>query len=146
MDAITVALTVLHITAAAAWFGHKLGHTGELRASTHSMDGSSPELAARVRRGTRIDFVAAALTFLTGAGLVALKGVDQVATTVLGGIAAAVLLVGFMVGVTRPARRRLADELTAGRRPESTAAAKGVARATTVEHLLWVAALTLMVL
>lgn len=146
MDAITVALTVLHITAAAAWFGHKLGHTGELRASVHSMDASRPDLAARVRRRTRIDAVAATFTFLTGGGLVVIEGGDQLAPTVLGGIGAAAVLVGVMVGVTRPARKRLADELAAGRRPESTAAVKGVARAMMAEHLVWLTALTLMVL
>jgi putative copper export protein len=145
LDAITVALTVMHITAAAAWFGHKLGLTGELRTSIHAMEGSRPDLAARVRRRTRIDAMAVTFTFLTGGGLVAVEGIGELSPTVLAGIGAAVVLVGVMIGMTRPARRRLSDELFAGRRPESTAAAKAVARATAAEHVIWIVALTLMV-
>lgn len=146
VDALGVAVLVLHIAFAAIWFGHKLGLPPDARATARVMDGPQPGLLGRLRRWARVDGVAAAGTLLTGVALAYRRGWDEVPWTVYVGAGVAVALIVVSVMLTRPARRSLRAALGDGLRPEATAAARRLATAVNVEGFLWLAALVLMVI
>lgn len=136
---------VLHIAFAAIWFAHEMGLPGDARATSRAMEGPEQGLIVRLKRAARLDGLAAAGTLVTGGVLVYLRGFEEMTWTLYAGAGAAIGLIAVSLLLTRPVRRELRDALTAGQRPEATAASRRLATALNVEGACWLAALVLMV-
>ena len=140
-----VALKVLHVAVAAAWFGHKLLVPSDLRHSLHSPTNAAT-LLVRLRRAEALGVGAGLGTLLTGGALVLAIGPNAVRTPVYVGLALVVAAVAVGAVVARPASMRLRETV----RDDDLASAREAAnRLTTVlvtESVLWSAALVTMLI
>lgn len=140
-----VALTVLHIALAAAWFGHKLLVPGDIKASVRG--GSDPEpFLGRLKRAERIGQVTGLGTLLAGMGLAFAIDASTVGYGVW--IGATLVVATIVVGAVfaRPISKRLKIAVAAGDRIEATIAGNSLNKILGLESLLWLGALTGMVL
>lgn len=140
------ALTILHIAIAAAWFGHKLLIPGDIRASAGARtDGGEPFLA-RLKRAERLGVATGLGTLLSGAGLWWAVGFDAVDAGVWAGtgLVLGAILIGATMG--RPASQRLRAAIEDHDRVAASVAGGRVNRVLGIESLLWIGALTAMVL
>ncbi|MGD2043782.1 MAG: hypothetical protein PVJ28_09040 [Acidimicrobiia bacterium] len=140
------ALTILHIAIAAAWFGHKLLLPGDIRASAGARtDGGAPFLG-RLRRAERLGIATGLGTLISGAALWWAVGLDAVGPGVW--IGASLVVAAILIGATlgRPASQQLRKAIETGDRVEATVAGRSVNRVLGIESLLWISALTAMVL
>ena len=135
-------LRFLHILSAALWLGAALFWPGDLK---RALAAGAPALALRRARGAlRLDAGAGTATVLTGGALAGMGGVSVV--TLWGGLTLALARLALVFALARPAVRRAAAAADAGELERAAGAAKGVAAYAGIAHLLWVAALALMVL
>lgn len=140
------ALTILHITIAAAWFGHKLLIPGDIRASAGTRTEAAAPFLARLQRAERLGVATGLGTLLSGAALWWAVGFDTVAAGVW--VGAGLVLGAILIGATlgRPASKQLRAAVEEGDRVEAAVAGGRVNRVLSIESLLWLGALTAMVL
>lgn len=141
----TPTLTILHIAFAAAWFGHKLLIPGDIRASLSTRLDDPAPLLGRLKRAEHLGQVTGVGTLLFGAALWWVVGIDTVSIGVWvgAGLVIAAILVGATVG--RTATNRLRAAVRAGDRVAAAVAGSQLSRALSVEGILWLGALTAMV-
>jgi hypothetical protein len=141
-----VTLEIAHIAIAAAWFGHKLLIPGDIRRAVHIGSTDSEALLGRMRRAERFGILTGLGTLLSGGALMWLVGIDTVDIGIWVGLG--LVLAALVVGATtgRPASRRLRDAISRGDRVEATIAGGQISRVLGLESLLWLGALTAMVL
>lgn len=139
-------LTIVHITAAAAWFGHKLLIPGDVHASIRDVEGAS-RFVARIGRARRLGLVSGVVTIGTGVWLVyEVFGFTDAPIRIWTGLGSALAIFVVAVVIARPAWKRIRSGME-DRDPAS--ASSGVVRfrqALMLENLLWVLALVTMVL
>lgn len=140
------ALNILHIAIAAAWFGHKLLVPGDIRASAGARTGAAAPFLARLQRAERFGFTTGLGTLLSGAALWWVVGFDAVDAGVW--IGAGLVIGAILIGATmgRPATKRLREAVESGDRVAATVAGGRVNRVLGIESLVWLGALTSMVL
>lgn len=141
-----VALQILHIAFAAAWFGHKLVVPGDIRASAKVAPDGSAAFVARLRRAQRLGIVTGLGTLAAGIGLAYAVDASTVGYGVWVGaiLVVATIVTGAIFG--RPASRRLEEAVTAGDRVAATVAGNRLSNILGVESILWVGALSGMVI
>lgn len=141
-----VTLTVLHIALAAAWFGHKLLIPGDIRASAKAAPKGAGAFVARFRRAERIGIVTGLGTLAAGVGLAYAVDASTVGFGVW--IGATLVVVAIVVGAVfgRPASKKLQEAVIAGDRVEATVAGNRLSNILAIEGLLWIGALTGMVI
>lgn len=140
-----VAVKILHIAFAAAWFGHKILIPRDVRQSVHDKS-AGPALIQRMSRAERLGIGSGLMTILTGIGLILLgPGFADTPLQIYFGLAAALGM--FVVGATvaRPAWREIRAGIETSDSPRAAAGVKPLARALVVENLLWVVALGAMI-
>lgn len=137
------ALLIIHVAAAAAWFGHKLLVPRDIRMSL-----ASPALAtAMVSRMTgmaRLGISAALVTLLSGAGLLWLDSWSASATLGLG-IFAALAAIGVGASRARPAWAGVQRAVDVGDLTTAGAFGRRFSAWLHLESLLWIMALTAMI-
>lgn len=141
-----VALKIVHIALAAAWFGHKLLIPGDLRAALRSQPPHTAGLVARLKRAETLGQVTGIGTLLAGTGLAYAVDASTVGLGVWIGASLVLAMIGVGAIFARPASNRLRDAVTSGDRVEATVAGNQLSRILGVESLLWIGALTGMVL
>lgn len=139
-----VALTVVHVAVAAAWFGHKLLIPGDIRRSAGASPGDAAGLLARLRRAERLGRLTGLGTLLTGGALVWAIGADTVGVGVWIGAGLVVGAIALGAVVARPASKRLMAAVDAGDRVAASIAGAQIGRVLGVESLLWLGALSAM--
>lgn len=141
-----VALQILHIALAAAWFGHKLLVPGDIRASAKAAPEGSAAFVGRLRRAQRLGIITGLGTLAAGIGLAYAIDASTVGYGVW--IGATLVVVAIVVGAVfaRPASNRLQQAVVAGDRVEATVAGNRLTNVLGVEGLLWVGALSGMVI
>jgi hypothetical protein len=140
-----VTLEILHIAIAAAWFGHKLLVPGDIRRSVHAGETESEALLERLRRAERLGILTGLGTLLSGGALMWVIGIDAVDIGIWVGLGLVLSAIFLGVAMGRPASKRLREAVTQGDRVEATIAGGQVGRALGLEGLLWLGALTSMV-
>lgn len=139
-------LTIVHIAAAAAWFGHKLLIPGDVHASIRDVEGAS-RFVARIGRARRHGVVAGVITIGTGVWLVyEVFGFSETPVRIWVGLASALAIFLVAIAIARPAWKRIRSGMENG---DPASAASGVVRfrqSLMLENLLWVLALVTMVL
>lgn len=139
-------VTIFHIAVAAAWFGHKLLIPRDVRVSVREPE-SAMYLVDRMRRARTLGIVTGVLTLGTGIWLVILTtGFAEAPITIhiAMGAVIAMFFVGFLVG--RPAWKRIENAITAGDTPAAVGGANSLNSALNLESLLWILALTMMII
>jgi len=139
-------VTIAHIAFAAAWFGHKLLIPRDVRVSVREAD-SGRNLVNRMRRAQRLGLVSGFLTLGTGVWLVTLTtGFADAPVTI--NIALATVVGMFIVGfiAARPAWNRIKEAIEAGDTPRAVGGVTSFNRAMNLESLLWILALTMMII
>ncbi len=139
-----VVLKVFHVVLAAAWFGHKLLIPRDLRHSLRE-ETELGGLVVRMRTAQRLGIGAGLGTVLTGVALVlSTTGFKEAPTRIYVALGAVILM--FVVGalLAGPAWSRIEGSIAAGSHEKLGAAATTFNRALAVESLLWVVALTAM--
>lgn len=137
-------LTIAHVAIAAAWFGHKLLLPGDIRASVHAGQDEWEDLVSRLKRAERFGILTGLGTLLTGAGLMWAVGIDTISFWIWGGLALVVVAIGVGALVARPASKRLVAAVEAGDRVAATVEGQRISRVLGAESLLWLGALTTM--
>lgn len=137
-------LLVIHIGAAAAWFGHKLTIPREIRSSLAHGGAVAEAMVQRLPVTARLGISAALVTVLSGIGL--LWNANWTASAAIGlGIMAAIGAIAVGASVARPAWVGLASAVEEGDLGLAAAFGRRFARFLHLENLLWLAALTAMV-
>jgi len=141
-----VALKILHIALAAAWFGHKLLVPGDIRTSAKIAPEGGAAFVGRLRRAQRLGIITGLGTLAAGVALAYAVDVSTVGYGVW--IGATLVVVAIVVGAlfARPASNRLQEAVVAGDRVAATVAGNQLNNMLGVEGLLWVGALTGMVI
>lgn len=137
-------LLVIHIAAAAAWFGHKLTIPRDIRVGLASGQDVAVAMVDRLTTTARLGIGSALLTVLSGIGLLAVAGWS--ASVLLGvGIMAAVgaIVVGVTLG--RAAWSGLTAAVRGGEFDLAGAFGRRFSRSLHLENLLWLTALAAMV-
>jgi hypothetical protein len=144
-DPMLVALTVIHIAIAAAWFGHKLLIPGDIRRSAAAGDAQADAFLARLRRAQGFGILTGFGTVLSGGMLAWEIGVERVRPGVWVGAGLVIVAIALGAIVARPASRRLVDAVQASDRVGASRASAQVRSVLGIESLLWMGALTAMV-
>lgn len=141
-----VTLKILHIALAAAWFGHKLLVPGDIRASVRSSPIEATGFLDRLRRAEMLGIVTGLGTLLAGGALAYAVDASTVGYGVW--IGATLVVAAIAVGAifARPASTRLRAAVQSGDRVAATVAGNRVNRVLGIEALLWVGALSGMVI
>ena len=139
-----LALRILHVAVAAAWFGHKLLIPGDIRRAVQSGDQGGEALLTRLRRAQRLGQWTGIGTLLSGAALIWSVGVVTVGFWIWVGLGLVIVAIGTGAAVGGPASKRLFEAVSNGDRVEATVAGGQVNRVLGVEGLLWVGALATM--
>lgn len=139
-------VTIIHITVAAAWFGHKLLIPRDVRVSVREPE-SGKLLVDRMRRARTFGIVSGILTLGTGIWLVTLTtGFAGAQVTIF--IALGAVIAMFLVGalVARPAWKRVEKAIDVGDTPAAVGGASAFNNALNLEGLLWILALAMMII
>lgn len=137
-------LLIIHIGAAAAWFGHKLTVPREIRTSLVAGGDVAEAMVHRLSITARLGISSAVVTVLSGVGL--LWNAGWTASAVLGlGIMAAIGAIALGAGAARPAWNGLAAAVADGDLALAAAFGRRFSRFLHLENLLWLAALAAMV-
>lgn len=137
---------ILHVAFAAAWFGHKLLIPRDLRQSIHNRH-EHMGLIRRVVRAERVGIVSGLGTLATGIALIVLTtGFAETPLRIWLGLAAviAMVMVGALLG--SPAWRDVRSGLEANDLPHAVSRVGPLIGALRLEGLLWILALTTMLL
>ncbi|MGH3649834.1 MAG: hypothetical protein ACRDU9_03925 [Acidimicrobiia bacterium] len=140
-----LALRILHIAIAAAWFGHKLLIPGDIRQSAGAAPPQASALLGRLRRAARLGQLTGLGTLLSGGLLAWAVGVETVSVGVWVGLG--LVLTAIVIGATmgRPASNQLRAAIEEGDRVAATIAGRQINQVLGVESLLWMGALVGMV-
>lgn len=141
-----VTLKILHIALAAAWFGHKLLVPGDIRASLHASGEDTVGFLDRLRRAERLGIITGLGTLLAGIALAYAVDASTVGYGVWIGATLVVVAIGLGVVAAMPASKRLRLAVTAGDRVAAVVNGNRLNRILALESLLWVGALTGMVI
>lgn len=144
--AVILVIKILHVISAAIWFGHKALLPRDIRHSLHKRH-EHQGLSVRMARAERVGIVAGLATLATGLGLVHLTtGFDATPLRIWIGLAGVlgILLVGGLV--SSPAWREVRAGLEANDLPAAVARVGALVGGLRLEGLLWVLALTTMLL
>jgi hypothetical protein len=141
-----VVLTILHIALAAAWFGHKLLIPGDIRASIGVDPVTAESFLRRLQRAERLGQITGVGTVLAGFGLAWAVGYGSVRLGVWLGAGLAVAAIGLGALVARPVSRGLREAVGRGDRAQATVAGRRLSQVLNAESLLWLGALTAMIL
>jgi hypothetical protein len=138
-------LTIVHIAIAAAWFGHKLLLPGDIRASAGARTEAAGPFLSRLQRAERFGVATGLGTLASGGALWWVVGFDTVDAGVWvgAGLVLGAILIGAMLG--GPATRQLRAAVESGDRIAATVAGGRLNRVLGIESLLWLGALTAMV-
>lgn len=137
-------LKLLHILSMATWLAAALWVPGDVK-RTVAGGGDPAALGARVRPALALDLAAGLATIVTGTFLLVQHGMP-LRTGLEAGSALGILLLALVAAAIRPAFRRVEAALAAGDRAAAAAGARRLSALAGVGHLLWLAALSLMVL
>lgn len=140
-----VALRVLHVAVAAAWFGHKLLVPSDVRRSLASQT-EAESLVVRLRKAELLGIVTGMGTLLTGGALVLAIGPQAVRTSVYVGLALVVAAIAIGAVVARPASLRLSESVGDGDLASAREAANRLTSVLVTESVLWSGALVTMVI
>jgi hypothetical protein len=143
---VILAAKIIHVAFAAAWFGHKLLIPRDLRQSIHQRE-DGEAVIARMRRAERFGIVSGFGTVLSGLALIWLTtGFADTPLPIWLGLAAALAM--FVVGgaVARPAWRVIRQGLAEDDYPRAASRSRSFVSALHLEGLLWVLALTAMLI
>ena len=140
-----LALRVLHVAVAAAWFGHKLLIPSDLRRSLGDQN-QTTALLARLETAERLGIATGLGTLVTGVLLLIIIGPGVVAWTVYLGLG--LVLTAIVIGATvaRPASIELRRSVENGSLDAARPAARRLSAVLTTESLLWSAALVTMLI
>lgn len=141
-----VTLKILHIALAAAWFGHKLLVPGDIKASVKAGHDVAVPFIARMRRAERVGQVTGIGTLLAGIGLAFAVDASTVGYGVWVGATLVVMAIAVGAIFARPVSKRLLQASLDGDRVAATVAGGRLTRILGVESLLWVGALSGMVI
>lgn len=141
-----VALSVIHIAIAAAWFGHKLLLPGEIRRSVGGEPNEARLLVDRLKHAERLGIVTGLGTVVSGGLLLWAVGVETVGPGVWVGLGLALCAMVLGATIARPASQRLAKSVANGDRVGATIAGTQISRTLGMESLLWMGALVSMVI
>ena len=134
-------LLVVHIAAAAAWFGHKLMIPRDIR---RSLSDDPSAMIGRVGAAAPLGITSALITVASGVGLLALN--SWTASALLGaGIMAALGAIAVGASSARRAWRSLVGAVEDQDLVLAAAFGRRFTRAMGLENLLWLAALAAMV-
>ena len=140
-----VALKILHVAIAAAWFGHKLLVPQDLRQSLRSQP-EAQSLLPRLRRAEILGVASGLGTLLTGGGLVLVIGPRSVGASIYVGLALVVVAIAVGAVVARPTSTALRAAVS---KEDLVSARSAAARLTSVlvtESVLWSGALVTMLI
>jgi hypothetical protein len=140
-----VALKILHVLAAAIWFGHKVLVPGDVRKSIRDLSGSAM-FVDRMKQAQRLGIASGLVTVVSGLALTQLVwGITGAPIRIYLGLAAALAI--FIVGATasRRAWRRIRSGIDAGDAPAAASGVGPFTRALALENLLWIFALGTMI-
>ncbi len=140
------ALTIAHVAIAAAWFGHKLLIPGDIRTAVHAGQAESEALVARLRRAERFGILTGLGTLASGAALVWAVDAATVSLWIWVGLALVILAIGIGAFAARPASKRLVEAVEKADRVAATVEGRQISRVLGVESLLWLGALTTMLI
>ena len=141
-----LALRVIHVVFAAAWFGHKLLIPADLRTSLAGGEGDARGLLVRLRHAERLGIATGLGTLATGLGLTAVIGWGSVPGATYVALALVLAAVALGASTARPAGMRLRVAVDEGRLGDARAAARPVQRVLAGESFLWGGALVSMLL
>jgi small-conductance mechanosensitive channel len=137
---------ILHVTFAAAWFGHKLVIPRDLRQSIHSRH-EHMGLIERVVRAERLGIVLGLGTLATGIALIVMTtGFAGTPLRIWLGLAAVIAIFMVWALMARPAWREVRSGLEANDLPHAVSRVGSLIGALRLEALLWILALTTMLL
>lgn len=139
-------VTIAHIAVAAAWFGHKLLLPRDIRVSVRE-PATGAHLIGRMRRAEMLGITSGVLTLGTGIWLMLLTtgfADAPVEIHIALGAVIAMFLVGFFVA--RPAWRNIRSAIEKGDTPGAAGGVTAFNRALGLESLLWILALTMMII
>ena len=139
-----LAVRVLHVAVAAAWFGHKLLVPSDLRRSLSGDIEAADLLIPRLARAESLGVGTGIGTLATGLLLVVLAGPRSVAWPIWIGLA--LVVVAILVGalVARPASIRLRSAVNDQDLPTARQAARRLSNVLIAEGVLWTGALVSM--
>lgn len=141
-----LAAKIIHVAFAAAWFGHKLLIPRNLRQSIHEREDGAGVIR-RMSRSERFGILSGVGTVLSGLALIWLTtGFAETPLPIWLGFAAALAM--FVVGATvaRPTWKVIRSGLENGDYPRAASRLRTFVGALHLEGLLWVLALTAMLL
>lgn len=141
-----VTLKIIHIALAAAWFGHKLLVPGDIKASIRSQTTEAQVLVARLRRAERLGIATGVGTLIAGVALAYAVDASTVGYGVWVGATLVVAAIAVGAIFARPVSTRLRTAVASGDRVAATVAGNQLGRILGVEELLWIGALTGMVI
>ncbi len=139
------ALRILHIAIAAAWFGHKLLIPGDIHRSAAADPSQAQAMIDRLKRAERLGKWTGVGTLLSGGALLWAVGVDEVGIGVWVGLGLVICAIALGATTARTASNHLREAVTRGDRVGATIAGGRLSRVLGMESLLWVGALTAMV-
>ncbi len=144
MTPMRTVVLVVHVAAAAAWFGHKLLLPGDVNRSIAAGRGAAQEMLGRVGRGAPLGIGSALVTVASGLGLLALDGWSATVLVGLGIMAAlGALVTGAVAG--RRAWKGLVAAVESAELPTAAAFGRRFGRTLVGENVLWLAALAAMI-
>ncbi|MFZ0014097.1 MAG: hypothetical protein WAL25_08275 [Acidimicrobiia bacterium] len=139
-------MKIIHIALAAAWFGHKLLVPGDIKASIRSQTTEAQVLVARLRRAERLGIATGVGTLIAGVALAYAVDASTVGYGVWVGATLVVAAIAVGAIFARPVSTRLRTAVASGDRVAATVAGNQLGRILGVEELLWIGALTGMVI
>jgi hypothetical protein len=137
-------LKILHLVSSALWLGAALWVPRDVK-SALAVQRPDAALGARIRPALRLDAWAGVATLLTGLALTLALGTHRVGIGI--GIAITVVLLLLVMLVLLPLGKRIASIVeSGGDLGEARRLARQLSAFAGVRHLLWLAALVVMVL
>lgn len=100
----------------------------------------------RLRRAERFGILSGLGTLISGGALMWAVGIETVSLWIWVGLALVLVAIGIGATVARPASKQLRAAVSRGDRVEATVAGRQINRVLGIEMLLWVAALTTMLI
>lgn len=135
---------ILHVAAAAAWFGHKLLIPIDLRQSIGGGVEQVRALIVRLRRAELLGVITGLGTLLTGLALVFMIGPAMVSFGIYVGLGLVLGAIAVGATVARPASGRLRVAAMSGDLEAAGSEARIVSQVLVAESVLWSAALVSM--
>jgi len=139
-----LALRVVHVLVAAAWFGHKLLVPHDLREVATAPAAADAAFVRRLERAQVLGIASGVATLATGLGLYVWIGPGVVSSPIHIGLAVAIGMFAVGAGVARPGWDRLKAGMEAGDSGAIAAGATRLSRSLVLESGLWIVVLVTM--